>query len=153
MYPYATNITELAAYLRFLDRVHFRFMAERIDGEFKVTRLIVGPQAPWKNYEYSDVIFNAGVESGNKVADWLLNSKITSWYNKAFPILLMNSSVDSRVEIQAIHRDISTYSLNRLPCTEFLFCMEYLAEIMSILQKEHHFSLLAGKLSGIYSMT
>jgi hypothetical protein len=51
MYPYAATIKELAQYLRYLERVYYRFMAELIDGEFRVTRLIVGPQATWKSYE------------------------------------------------------------------------------------------------------
>ncbi len=72
MYPQTTDITELSKYRGYLERVHYRFMAERIDGEFRVTRLIVGPQAAWKSYEYSDVVFIAGAEYGKKVADWLL---------------------------------------------------------------------------------
>lgn len=95
MYLHTTNKIELAKYLGFLDRIYYRFMAERINGEFQVTRLIVGPRAPWKEYEYSDVIFIAGAEHGQKVGDWLLSGKITTWYNKSFPIMALREQVDS----------------------------------------------------------
>ena len=95
MYPHATNIKELAEYLGNLKTVHYRFMAERIDNEFQVTRLIVGPQATWERYTYSDVVFVAGTESGKAVADWLLSGTITTRDHESFPIMPLNTYVDS----------------------------------------------------------
>src|SRR5260370_31080089 len=70
-------------------------MAERIDDRFQITRLIIGPQATWKAYEYKDVTFVAGVEYGQKVAGWLLSGTVITWYNQSFPIIPMNSQVFS----------------------------------------------------------
>lgn len=91
-----SDIGELIGQLNYLDRVHYRFMAERIDGEFRVTRLIVGPQAPWegKDYEYTDVIFMAHATRGTNVANWLRNGAVTTWYNRSFPLVPINSYVD-----------------------------------------------------------
>ncbi|HEU5377169.1 MAG TPA: ATP-binding protein [Ktedonobacteraceae bacterium] len=91
-----SDIGELIGQLNYLDRVHYRFMAERIDGEFRVTRLIVGPQASWEGeeYEYKDVIFTAHTTRGAEVANWLQNGAVTTWYNRSFPLMPINSYVD-----------------------------------------------------------
>lgn len=95
MYPYATTIQELAKYLRNLKNVHYRFMAEQIDNEFKVTRLIIGPKAPWEEYRYKDVFFIAGTEYGENVANWLLTGTITNYYQETFSIIPMNDHIYS----------------------------------------------------------
>lgn len=91
------TIEELLGILNFLDRIPYRFMAERIDGEFRVTRLIIGPQAFWEKnspYEYKDVVFVAHTARGTDVANWLQSGTITTWYNRSFPLMPLNNYVD-----------------------------------------------------------
>lgn len=97
MYPSTTNITELANYISHLENLPYRFMAQRMQDEFKVTRLIIGPKALWSQYEYKNVIFIAGVEYGPTVANWLLDGKITLRFYKKyeFPITPMRNDVTS----------------------------------------------------------
>lgn len=92
-----SDIQGLLEELNSLDEAHYRFMAEHIDGEFRVTRLIIGPQASWEKqdtYEYKDVIFVAHTARGIEVANWLYNGTITTWYNRSFPIMSINKYVN-----------------------------------------------------------
>ncbi len=91
----ATNLTGLASILELQERVYYRLMAAHIDGELRVTRLIIGPQPTWKRYNYNDVVFIAGTEYGKTVADWLLSGKTTSRYIESIPIIPINNHVDS----------------------------------------------------------
>jgi hypothetical protein len=113
-----STIEELFGQMNVLERVHYRFMAERIDNEFRVTRLIIGPKAPWesKNYEYKDVIFVAGAEQGSKVADWLRSGTITTWYHQSFPIMPFNSYVD--FDRHPSHSNEGTFTLSK-PFTRY----------------------------------
>jgi hypothetical protein len=91
----ATNLIGLARILELQERVHYRLMAEYIDGEFRVTRLIIEPQATWRRYNYNDVVFIAGTDYGKTVADWLISGKTTSHYIEPIPIIPINNHVDS----------------------------------------------------------
>src|SRR5437879_4548958 len=55
----------------------YRFMAQRIEGAFQGTRLILGASpASWKGYDYNDVLFRAGSEPGTVISDWLSKGEV-----------------------------------------------------------------------------
>lgn len=95
MYAPEIDIVGLAQLFRGRGDVYYRLVAERIDGSFQVTRLIIGPQANWEKYEYKDVIFVAGTTRGENITGWLLGKTVITWDKQLFPILPMSSQVSS----------------------------------------------------------
>jgi hypothetical protein len=111
MFPEATTVKELVAFLRQQERRAYRFMAERLDDGFQVTRLIIGPQASWRRYEYANLIFNAGIESGEAIADWLESGTITTRYHESFPLTPFNTQVTS--SRYPSHSQVNNFTLSK----------------------------------------
>ncbi len=102
------NVAKLVANYSTLS---YRFMAQRIDGIFRGTRLVLGaPPASWNNNTYDDVLFLAGSERGSVVSDWLTKAQITIRYHQTYPLLLLREQAD--FVRQPSH---TSYSLFTLP--------------------------------------
>jgi hypothetical protein len=104
----------------------YRFMAQRINEELRVIRLILGaPQASWTTYTYDAVHFQAGSERGSVVSEWLMKALITTRYRQTYPLLPLCSQ--AHVAHQPSH---TAYDLFTLP-KPYTFCRIAFAEAVS----------------------
>jgi len=85
-------LEDLAKLVANYSSLSYRFIAQRINGDLRGTRLILGaPSASWTTYTYANALFLAGHERGSVVSEWLTKAQITTRYHQSYPLLPLSS--------------------------------------------------------------